>query len=276
MRVVAASLVLVLLAAGCGGKDDRDPTTTPATTGTVEGVVRDEAGSPLYDATVRILLTDRSGNTDHDGRYRIEQVPAGAIRVVASKNGYASATSGAQLAPAATVRVDLALRAAPSVIPFDETLVFDGQILCALPQRTQCPTGPDASNATHRFETHEGLHGLVLELAWTSPAPAASDRLALDLQGATETACGARYANAEGPSPVAIVATQGYPLHGGHGCATVRAAADSAAIELLHTLCDALLPRAAPRRIHRHVDLDTARHGHRASTRSDASYLGVK
>ena len=83
----ALPLLLVLLATA----------TASAQPATVSGTVRDDAGAPLPGASVYLSGTTRGAAADADGRFRIEAVPPGAYRLVASMLGYESAVEPLRL-----------------------------------------------------------------------------------------------------------------------------------------------------------------------------------
>lgn len=94
------ALLLLLLASGAA-----------AQSAVVEGTVRDTEGAPLAGASVYLSGTTRGDATDEAGRFRIEAVPPGAYRLVASLVGYTPATENLELSPAETARAHLRLRA---------------------------------------------------------------------------------------------------------------------------------------------------------------------
>jgi outer membrane protein assembly factor BamB len=71
------------------GEVDR-PTITLAAgpAGDIEGTVTDAGGAPIEDATVRVLDTDRVGQTGADGGYQLSTIPEGDWTVEARADGY--------------------------------------------------------------------------------------------------------------------------------------------------------------------------------------------
>ena len=76
---------------------------------TLQGLVSDEQGIPLIG--VNIILTERSigAATDLDGRFVIDQIPAGTYTVVASAIGFRRAELTMTFAPGQTITQDFAL-----------------------------------------------------------------------------------------------------------------------------------------------------------------------
>ena len=67
-RIVAIE-VLVLLALSALGLGQ--------STGTITGVVRGSDGAPAHHAAVMIVQTGETVETDHEGRYKIDNLPPG-------------------------------------------------------------------------------------------------------------------------------------------------------------------------------------------------------
>jgi len=77
MRTLLISLLLAA-AAIAGG------------TGAIVGTIRTEQGRPAVDVTVQVIGTDRAAHTGADGRFRLEDVPAGERRIVVQAPGHAA------------------------------------------------------------------------------------------------------------------------------------------------------------------------------------------
>lgn len=97
MRALAVGLLLSLATAA-----DAQPAA-------VVGVVRDAAGSPLPGASVYLSGTTLGDATDGAGRYRVEAVPPGAYRLVASLVGYAPSVREITLTRGSRAGVDFRL-----------------------------------------------------------------------------------------------------------------------------------------------------------------------
>ena len=77
----------LLLVSACGILQAQDP-------GTITGTVKNSAGEPVHHATVLVVQTGVTVETDHDGEYRIESIPPGTYDIFAQA---ASFTSQARL-----------------------------------------------------------------------------------------------------------------------------------------------------------------------------------
>jgi outer membrane receptor protein involved in Fe transport len=101
---------------------DPGPVGNRVQTGTLVGRVTDAAsGAALAGANVRLPGTRRGAQTDADGRYRVEQVPAGTYTIVASRIGYAEQSQQATVVAEQTATVDFALTL--SAVPLDQLVV---------------------------------------------------------------------------------------------------------------------------------------------------------
>ena len=91
-------------------------------TGTIAGQVVGDDGLGLPGASVRVVeLAGRGAATDADGRYRIDDVPAGAYTLVASFIGYTDVELAVVLEAGGTATADFALEAEAGL--FDEVVV---------------------------------------------------------------------------------------------------------------------------------------------------------
>ncbi len=83
-------------------------------TGSLEGTVRLEAnGDPLHNATVMIVELGRVAETDSDGRYFFEGVPAGAYSIISYTAALTSDTRLVEIAAGQSRSVDFSLRLSP-------------------------------------------------------------------------------------------------------------------------------------------------------------------
>lgn len=220
-----------LLLGGClGGAGDPAPTPTGPRIGAAEGQVVDDEGRPVAGAQVRAMLRETSTLADAQGNYRLENLTAGALRLVASAQGHASQTRDLELGEGVVARVDFAVRRLPSVTPRSDTETFTGRIECGLVQGTSCETATGANANTIRFDVDPALAGIVVEVAWTPTAPGTASALRAELRAATADACGLPYAEASGPSILRVEAREGFPLHGGPQCLRVGLASDAVAV----------------------------------------------
>jgi hypothetical protein len=112
LLVVAAALLI-----GCGGETN-DPPLGPSSpsgpaTASLTGVVTDEAGAPIRDVSVRLLLNPTTSipsaftTTNERGEYRLERLPAGNVLVQASTWRYSIATVPITLTGANAVNIRL-------------------------------------------------------------------------------------------------------------------------------------------------------------------------
>lgn len=90
--------------------------------GRVVGSVTDQAtGQPVASAEVYVQGTSVNSVTDEDGRFALDDVPAGARTIIAQRIGYLSAQSEVTVATGETVTVDLALE--QTALALDELVV---------------------------------------------------------------------------------------------------------------------------------------------------------
>lgn len=233
---LAALCVVGVAFAGCGAVDDGPgPTGTAPAAGRIHGRVIDDSQSVVEGAAVRILLTSLVAKTDAGGEFAFEEVPAGPLRLVASAEGFTTQTRSANLTAGSVLVVNFVLAATSRVEPFHDTLPFNGRILCSLPQGAACPSDPEGESF-HRFEGRPGLRGMVLELQWTPTASGVNAELAMDVQAASPSACGDRYAGAEGGSVLRLLVEEGFPISGGHQCVTIRGPNDAATVDQAYQL----------------------------------------
>src|SRR4029079_17156845 len=57
-------------------------------TGAITGVVRDSAGSPWPNVTVRLTGTDYTARTEASGRFRLDSLPPGTFTLAVEDEGY--------------------------------------------------------------------------------------------------------------------------------------------------------------------------------------------
>ncbi|MGH7577700.1 MAG: SusC/RagA family TonB-linked outer membrane protein [Longimicrobiales bacterium] len=90
--------------------------------GRVVGSVTDQAtGQPVASAEVYVQGTSVNSVTDEDGRFALDDVPAGARTIIAQRIGYLSAQSEVTVATGETVTVDFALE--QTALALDELVV---------------------------------------------------------------------------------------------------------------------------------------------------------
>jgi outer membrane receptor protein involved in Fe transport len=91
-------------------------------TGTLVGRVTDAAsGAALQGASIRITGMKRGAHSGVDGRYRVEQLPAGTHTIVASRIGYAEQSQQVTIVVEGAATADFTL--AISAVPLDQLVV---------------------------------------------------------------------------------------------------------------------------------------------------------
>ena len=105
----------------------------PVATGTISGTVTDTTNeAPIVGATVAVVdQDDVSITTDPDGKYTLTDVPVGDVEVIASADGYESATKAVEVNKDATANLDFDL--APVTVT--ETVVEVAEISYAIQGR---------------------------------------------------------------------------------------------------------------------------------------------
>ncbi len=105
-RIACAPLLLLLVCPPLAGQSPDS--------GRLEGrVVLETSGAPLHNVNVLIVELGRVAETDQDGGFRFEAVPAGAYDVLAFSGSLNSETHRVQVGAGETVSVQLALRISP-------------------------------------------------------------------------------------------------------------------------------------------------------------------
>jgi hypothetical protein len=240
----ALAMTAMLLLAGCSGGSDVPPEETNA--GSIQGHVLDEGRLGIEGANVSILLSDRYALTDATGAFDLDGVEAGAVRLAASFTGHLTVTRTVTVPAGGALRVDFVLPSVPTTEPFFETLPFSGTLACGLPAEAQCAEQVPEGATRHAFEVRPALKGVVIELQWQSPAEGLAEELALDVRAATPTACGEKYAEAVGSSPLRLEVAAGFPISGGDQCIDVLAAEGSLTVEQDYTLSVSLFYHEPP------------------------------
>src|SRR5690606_2518356 len=143
------------------------PDPPPVTTFAVSGrVVDNDAGGPLAAARVELTRADAAplaAQTDAEGRYLIDNLPAGSYALRASADGFASSTVPIELAEDTVV--DLALTREdeppdPAAPPDDERWTISGSV---------CGAGSGTALARARVEVVKGPAGTIGRSASTAP-----------------------------------------------------------------------------------------------------------
>ncbi len=110
LEVVAFSVFIIFLSA-CFQEIE----TPSAERGIIEGVVADSSsGAPIAVATIYIQGSNLRTTTDSQGRYRIENVPAGTQIVYAQASGYETQSKSVEVRANITINVDFLLKLSSS------------------------------------------------------------------------------------------------------------------------------------------------------------------
>ncbi len=80
-----------------------------AGTGTIEGTVLGDDGTPAHHATVMIVETGKTVETDHDGHFRFESVPEGSYDIFAYMSSLTSQAKLVQVTPGQVAQLQLSL-----------------------------------------------------------------------------------------------------------------------------------------------------------------------
>jgi len=102
-------LMAALVLAACGNGDPSNP--NPGSMATVSGVVTDATGAVIEGALVRI--GNLSANTGPDGRFEIQNVPAGSVTIITSASGFSQVAAAVTLIAGANTH-DVVLTAIPT------------------------------------------------------------------------------------------------------------------------------------------------------------------
>lgn len=231
-RLLLWAVVASLLLAGCGGKSKNgSPDASPDRPARIQGVVTAEEGLPLPGATVRVLLQDVHGTTDEQGRYVLDDVHTGPVRLVASAGStYSSQARDLVAVPGVVHVVSFELRSLPSPEPRIATSNFEGLVSCGILQGVSCQAATGQGENVHRFSVDPGLEGVIVEVEWTPSAPTTAQQLTIEVRAATSSACGVGYAQNSDASPLRLEVSQGFPLHGGFLCIRVSPANEAPAV----------------------------------------------
>lgn len=196
-RLLAVSLVALLLLAGCaGGKkvapvevSQAAPTpTVSAEFGAVSGTVVDEEAVPLAGVQVGLLeRLEASARTDDQGKFTFSDVPPGHYRVAAQKLGYESAAREVDVQAGVVSEIQLPLKAVP--IATEPLIVLQekkGYIACSVSvyyATNHCgeALGQDKAKFPFEVDAAQALQEAVFELVWTPGSAATGQELELDV-----------------------------------------------------------------------------------------------
>jgi uncharacterized repeat protein (TIGR01451 family) len=110
MAVGALTAMLGFVAA-CGDDEGATPAPPGAETGTITGNVKDNAGNNIVGAQVATSPATSFTLSDASGNFRIENVPAGSVTVIGTKEGFAADAEQVTVTAGETVNVNLILEA---------------------------------------------------------------------------------------------------------------------------------------------------------------------
>jgi hypothetical protein len=195
MRAASLAIVLLIVAlSGCSGggsKADMGPSEDlSATHGAIEGLVTDDEALPIREAEIGVKAAKASPIqirvlTSSEGRFRIENVPAGRQSVTASRPGYDDVSATVTVVPGETATVRLVM-AAKALMEYKVVSLepFKGQYTCAVEYfqaSGECDfevknvTGQDPISGeehNHSFMIPGGWGGLLFEVDWQFGADA--------------------------------------------------------------------------------------------------------
>lgn len=249
MNFVRAPLVAVVLLgialAGCadGDPDETTPTTSPAPKQTpmLSGWVFDPAIRPVAGVTVELTDTGTVVTTDENGFYGFPSAPRERFLVlVASKEGYMSASKQVTLPLEGHVRLNFTLQPEPVRTPRVEVQKFEGLLSCRTgitvdEENATFDCGPGTESADQwDFAVEADLAGAVIEVFWDPGTPLA-ESLSVRVETLELGEFNFVIGETLGSSPLRItvpqaVAAKFYPA-GGLMRATVDAAPDNDANE---------------------------------------------
>jgi iron complex outermembrane receptor protein len=95
------------------------------THGTIKGMVVDAQQEPVHHARVLVVQTGEAVETDHEGMYRIESIPAGTYDIFAEAASFASPAKRITVVPGGTAKADLTLVLSP--IRYEVTVTARGR-----------------------------------------------------------------------------------------------------------------------------------------------------
>jgi TonB-linked SusC/RagA family outer membrane protein len=90
-------------------------------TGTLEGRVTEPGGTPIPDALITLVGTNRGARSSEDGQYRLASLRAGDFSVRVTRLGYAAVSRPVTIAVGQTARLDVELT--PAAVVIDEVVI---------------------------------------------------------------------------------------------------------------------------------------------------------
>lgn len=210
MRPAPALVLLLVALSGCGdGPADApaapDPAAPPAGSG-ISGVVVTPTIQPIPGATVELLDTGASAQTDLFGRFRFDVEP-GTYRLRASAPDHSTVEETAVVEDNRTARVRIRLESQGPAVPFHQTFQFDGRVDASLGPAddpaapAKQAAGADGCECRFQFPVGRLAVAVSVEALWEdslSPPDAAPSRFRYNVTSGTGTA----WAAGDGPSPL--------------------------------------------------------------------------
>ena len=94
-------------------------------TGSIQGIITDDAGQPLPSASVSINSISKGVVTDFDGNYLLENIPIGSYNVTFSFLGLQSITQRVSVEAGKVTKVDISLNSSDNIL--NEVVVTAGK-----------------------------------------------------------------------------------------------------------------------------------------------------
>jgi hypothetical protein len=192
---LALGILVATAFAGCGGKaESAGPVEDlSGTHGKVCGLITDDEARPVDGAEVALKTLKVSPIalkifTNSEGRFCIDNVPAGRQTVLSNKEGYLESSTSITVVPGAETTVRLVMKPIPIQTQQIVTLApFKGRYTCAVEAVTQIgeceyevenqthqDLGSDLTINNHTWNVPPGWSGLAIEIVWRSGVPKAT------------------------------------------------------------------------------------------------------
>ena len=190
---LTVGILVATLFAGCGGKEQPagPAEDLSGTHGKVCGLITDDEARPVDGAEIALKTLKVSPIaikifTNSEGRFCIDNVPAGRQTVLANRDGYLEGSTTITVVPGAETTVRLVLRPVPvnvqQIVPLAP---ISGQYTCAVEhvtasgeceyelenQTKQDLDGGQLTRNNHTWNIPSGWSGLVIEVTWSNGAP---------------------------------------------------------------------------------------------------------
>lgn len=214
MRLLVLAMGMLVLTAfsGCVGGEGADvkasnppPSAAPPTvtedTGSISGTVLDDEALPIVGADVAIIGGGEYGSkTDDGGKFTINEVPPGSVKIVAQKLGFESIGRNVDVLAGEVATVTLTLKAIEIVNAYHDTFDFNGMFVCGVSSPaavvTPCRNVPE-EKSTFAVAVKADVKTYIDAMTWQSSAPGTSKVM----RNALSVSPGSGSANMNGPSP---------------------------------------------------------------------------